>query len=50
MSPWLDFAIGANLSNNMPWSIPVSDDKKISLNDTFWITRNHNEDTWFDNT
>lgn len=34
----------------MPWSIPISDEQKLSLNDTFWVTRNHNEHTWFDNT
>lgn len=34
----------------MPWSLPINENQKVSLNDTFWVTRNHNEDSWFDNT
>jgi len=41
MSPWLDYAQGKNLTNRMPWSIAITEEQKLTLNDTFWVTRDH---------
>lgn len=48
MAPWLDYAQGRNLTNRMPWSIPIAENQRLSLNDTFWVTRTKFEGTWFD--
>lgn len=34
----------------MPWSLELKEDQRLTVNETFWVTRNHNKGTWFDNT
>jgi len=48
MEQYLDYARGSNLSHVMPLTVPAK--SKVSLNDTFWHMRTHNEKSWFDNT
>eukprot|EP01060_Flectonema_neradi_P008108 TRINITY_DN1578_c1_g1_i5.p1 TRINITY_DN1578_c1_g1~~TRINITY_DN1578_c1_g1_i5.p1 ORF type:complete len:575 (+),score=137.69 TRINITY_DN1578_c1_g1_i5:41-1726(+) len=43
---YLNYAQGHNLTNRMPLFVwPKS---KLSVNDTMWHMRNHNDGTWFD--
>ena len=43
---YLDYAQGHNLTNRMP--LFVWPKTKLSVNDTMWHMRNHNDGTWFD--
>jgi len=46
LAQYLDYAQGRNLTNRMPlWIKP---DRKISLNDTFSLMRDHFEGTWLE--
>jgi dipeptidase len=47
MEQYLDYVTGYNIKNRMPLYIRPA--RKISVNDTFWIMRDHYENTALDN-
>lgn len=44
---YLDYVTGYNVNNRMPLYVKVA--RKISVNDTFWVMRDHYENTVLDN-
>ena len=51
MDAYLPYIQGHDLAHRMPLTVPLKAGlPKLSVNDTLWHMRSHNEGSWFDNT
>ena len=51
MDAYLPYIQGHDLAHRMPLTVPLKAGlPKLSVNDTLWHMRSHNEGAWFDNT